>query len=299
MCLRLNRKCVPAHVTISLPHFRSSKDQEMAERLLGNNDDARRELAGVISNENRHYLFKEYVPALKSREPYDLQYNLDIVYIGIDPSGGGASSDYAISSIAFENDRWILLGIDRSSGADHNLIWQMLTNHVMKLREHSKTKQALFLFFIESNMSYIESNRLRELFETPRFQPTYVESRDKSKQMRAGIITSEESKIAMASDLKQVLSDGKLSYWRDMITQLDSKDQAKAELESQLIAYRRDARPSPDPARTRPIVTYSGKGAGNARDDQCMALQITLNEARKKRESAEFRDLCRQRHLRY
>jgi hypothetical protein len=298
LCLRLGRTCVPAHVKISLPHFRSSADQEMAERLLGDNDDARRELSGIVGNTNRQYLFRDHLKLFKMLPEYTLQYPLDVLYVGVDPSGGGAASDYAICTMAHENDNWLLMGMDRTSGAEHHVIWNMLEQHLMKLRREPRTANALFMIFIESNMSYVESNRIAELFSQPRFAPVHIESRDKSKQMRAGVITTQESKILMAADLAKVMQHGKLVYWRDFHTQLETKDIAKREIEAQLDAYRRDARPSPDPARTAPIVTFSGKGGGNTRDDQCMALQITLHEARKKRENPEFIATCRSRHWR-
>lgn len=299
LCLKLNRKCVPAHVAISLPHFRSTADQDMAERLLGNNDDARRELAGVLSNSNRRYLFKDYVPALRALPEYVLQYALDVFFSSIDPGGGGAASDYAVGSLAHDNDNWVLLGMDRSAGADPNVIWNMIITHFLKLRANPKTARSLIVLFIEANMSYVEANRLRELLLQPRFAPVQVISRDSTKQDRAGIITTEESKRQMADDLEKTMKAERLVYWRDFVTQLSTQQEAKAEIETQLLAYRRDARPSKDPARTRPIITYSGKNGGNTRDDQCMALQIALNEGRKMRESHEFIDMCRAKHWRF
>ena len=47
------------------------------------------------------------------------------------------------------------------------------------------------------------------------------------------------------------------------------------------------------------FLSISGKNGGNTRDDQCMALQIALNEGRKMRESHEFIDMCRAKHWRF
>lgn len=291
-CLRLNRECT--HKNMTLPHFRSTANQEMAERLMGDADDAKRELAGVISNRTRDYCFRAFVDPFLRQSFYTLVHALDVVHIGIDPGGGGAASDYCMSSFGFEGGKFIALSIDRSNSSDHNEIWQMQREHLLRLRTHAMTRNAIFWVYFETNMGWIEAKRVQEMFSASEFGRVVFRSRDR--EGRPGVITTAPSKELMAKNLTQILSDGNLVRWRDFQTQI-APEKLWDEFAAQLRNYRREVKFSKEMSSVLPKVSYSGKHAG--RDDMAMVTQITLHEARATRLDEAFIQLCHTNHWRF
>lgn len=69
---------------------------------------------------NRVYLYgKKDMDSLAARRRYEFQYDLQLIEVGIDPSGGGSQSEYTIVSKCMENGNDIV---------SHNLTNSSRTN---------------------------------------------------------------------------------------------------------------------------------------------------------------------------
>lgn len=103
-------KCIDAginncpHALKRLPAWKSESRHDMVRAVFGQNQEAmKREAEGLVVS-SRVYLFgKKDVDALMKRPPYVFQYDVQLVEIGIDPSGGGAGSDFVIVAKVVEN----------------------------------------------------------------------------------------------------------------------------------------------------------------------------------------------------
>lgn len=63
-----------------------------------------RELRGVVASTKRFILTPEQIESFKNRARHVFDAGSpDVLFTAIDPSGGGASSDYTIVTIAFVN----------------------------------------------------------------------------------------------------------------------------------------------------------------------------------------------------
>ena len=107
-CLKEGKeKC--KHELKRLPNWKSESRHDIVRAVYGQNQEAmKREAEGLIVS-NRVYLFgKKDVDALAEREAYQFEYDVQLIEIGIDPSGGGANSDYTIVSKCVENGKDIV-----------------------------------------------------------------------------------------------------------------------------------------------------------------------------------------------
>lgn len=65
-----------------------------------------RETRGVIKSSKRFIVPQEMIESMKARPPHEFgEGKPDVLYTGIDPSGGGAGSDYVIVCVG-EREKW-------------------------------------------------------------------------------------------------------------------------------------------------------------------------------------------------
>jgi hypothetical protein len=86
-----------------------SENQDKVAAILASDANlADRETRGVVTS-NRIYLFdKSWINALYARPLYEFGLTPSLVWIAIDPSGGGNQSDFAMTSIAYDSCRHIV-----------------------------------------------------------------------------------------------------------------------------------------------------------------------------------------------
>lgn len=295
-CTLRGINCPPSHKIRRLPAWKTAERQEKTEAIMANRpDQANRELLGMVTS-SRQYLFKKFTAQLFERNPYIFEHTANVVHIGIDPSGGGTSSDYAIVSLAHEEQQWVITGIDHSSSFHHNEVMQMLADHVLGLRQLSQYKDALFVFYIEANMSFLSVSHLCNFFNQPQFGLVKIVSRDPKNMGRPGVWTGPQEKEIFARDLEQVMSDGKLSFADQMVS--DNPEHNKVKLLAQLNFFSRIVIPPNDPSQHENRIVYSGKGVGR-RDDLCLALMLALTHGKMTLFDQQFVEECHRNGWRY
>jgi len=70
---------------------------------------ADRETRGVVKSSRRDLFEKAWIQALADRDPYVFVYKPNVVYLAIDPAGGGSMSDFAVCSLAYENTHHVVI----------------------------------------------------------------------------------------------------------------------------------------------------------------------------------------------
>jgi hypothetical protein len=101
-------KCV--HQLKRLPNWKSEGRHDLVRAVYGqqNQEAMKREAEGMVVS-NRVYLFgKKDMNAFEKRELYNFEYDVQIIDVAMDPSGGGAQSDWTIVSKCIENGKQIV-----------------------------------------------------------------------------------------------------------------------------------------------------------------------------------------------
>lgn len=89
-----------SHKLASLPPWKSADRQRMLQTIMGNDTATfAREALGLVASSD-HFIFKPFVQRLSRNLPFALVQNVGVVYLAIDPSGGGTGSEYALVGTA-------------------------------------------------------------------------------------------------------------------------------------------------------------------------------------------------------
>jgi hypothetical protein len=190
--------------------------------------------------------------------------------------------------------------MDSCSSSRIEVVDEMISNHFVAYRSHPRYKNSWPQTFIESQMSYLEADRVaRKIIMQPRFQPVAVESRDPKGLDRFGVPTGKHEKILYCDRLYQALVNDKLHFAPDLICPHSSKqrfgpdvDALKENLRKQLGNFRKEIEVPNNPETGTYRVHYTGK-AGGLKDDLVMALGMLLYWAQLKQSTdKEFRRIC-------
>ena len=287
------------HKLYKLPFWKPIARAELTSAILASMPElnARENLGQVVSS--REYMCKPFMKAFRERPSYRLAHDATVVHIGIDPSGGGTSSDYAICSTVHDNGNYVIVGVETSSSHHQNDILDMLDNHLLALRRIPQYASAVFWFYIEANMSFLTVDDLRNHFLShPEFGQLRVAREDGKAQGKWGVWTGEKEKEMYAKRLQKTMSEGKLHYAENFVSASRPAAESKAQLERQVANLRKEAKPCLEPGFDRVKFTYTGKSQGE-RDDGSMALQIALYNMEKQRNNPQFITSCMQQGLRY
>jgi hypothetical protein len=107
-CRMFGRPASCRHNQHSLPAWKSNERLEMLKDIMPDPDLFARENMGVMASGKLYFFDKGSIDALFSRPPKYLERSPDIIYVAIDPSGGGIMSDYAMVTAVCEGDNWIV-----------------------------------------------------------------------------------------------------------------------------------------------------------------------------------------------
>lgn len=291
-----------SHKVYRLPFWKPQVRQEKIDAIYKNNPELyAREILGQVVSNKEYMCTAPLMRPFKDKQPHKMVYPANVVHIGIDPSGGGTASDYAICSMVYDNGQFVIIGTDASSSFKHNDIMYMLDEHFRRIRKFPQYKDAIFYVYVEANMSFISVDGLNNHFQDHRreFGDVKTVSLDPKNLGRYGVWTGEKEKEAYALNLRKILSDGKLSYADNFISVVRQEQAAKDLLEEQMRQLRKQALESKlEPGFDKVKYTYTGKSHG-VRDDACMALQIVAYNCVQMRQNPAFVLECAARGLRY
>jgi hypothetical protein len=108
-CRRAGRQTRCVHNLHQLPPWRGSRRQQLVEKIMSSDPELfMRENLGIVASTNVFLFEKEWIRWCFAAAPCRFERHPDVVYVAIDPSGGGSQSDYAICSAAFERGTCIV-----------------------------------------------------------------------------------------------------------------------------------------------------------------------------------------------
>lgn len=284
-CIQAGAGATCVHRQQLIPPWKSNRRQKRLRQMTADPHLFMRENMGMITNSTQFMYSAALVNQLRQAPRFRVTRPNDVLYLAIDPSGGGTRSDYAMCSLFVENAHHVIAGLDHSGSANPADVNNMIYTHVMSLRRHPQFAASTFVIIIEANMSWIETHRVAQLCDRPELQPVMIESRDPSGQGRIGVITDEANKVAYVQNLRFLMQDKQLSYNTDLVgTDIDASTH---ELESQLRQFKRAIKVPTLPEHARYTVNYSGKGHAK-KDDLALALMIGCYWSLIIRQSPEF-----------
>jgi hypothetical protein len=109
------RQC--KHRSREMPAWRSRDRQERIGAMVTGSGAAERELLGLVAGSGYSFIFRQWVRELRERPRVtDWPRPPGVLYLAIDPSGGGALSDYALVTTTFQ-ERRVTVGAARRSGS--------------------------------------------------------------------------------------------------------------------------------------------------------------------------------------
>jgi len=193
-----------------------------------------------------------------------------VLFMGIDPSGGGDSST-SIVTLSLMANTIVVVCVDEQPIKGVAELEKMLVAHVERLRQSDAYPTHWIAGFFESNLGQ-ESAHLEAILQRHRYKRVWC----MHEKERTGVLTTAARKELYADRLKYFLSQNCIG-WREGGVLTGSSKKGEAErirlvMKEQLSNYRRVTMEAA-PGRVAKWH-YSGKLAGSRQDDACLTLQL-------------------------
>lgn len=224
-----------------------------------------------------HYVFnRDWVRTLQAAPLYRWPRPPDLLFMAIDPSGGGTQSDYALATVGIRDGCYVVAGLDHSPSADSLVVRDMIHRHLLGLRDARSPYRDSHLFvFVEANMSWLHADEVRQMLESDsRYGPLRIESSDRSGRQRPGVITTENNKQGFVHCLRHPLMLGHLRHAEYAVSQ--DIQAARTVLHDQIRHFRRNVKEAANPEYGQAArVAYTGK-THTRKDDLVLALMMAM-----------------------
>ena len=279
---KVGEKC--QHLSHLQPSWISSKGVDDVRAMMkGMSKTFMQENMGMHISSMHRYFKATLVERVFESEPVAFCRPPRTVYIGIDPSGGG-NSNYAIAStargcvdVSSPAHETVIVGLDHTDSADPDTIDNMIVQHIYTLRKHPTYRDALFVVFVEANMSNVQANRVRKLVSMSELGPIIVPGYNSKGEECPGVYTTSTNKEAYIFALLNLLQEKQLSVAKDFVsvTSVASLDDIKMDLSGQMRYFRRIEKQNKNPEFIANKVVMTGKSSHH-KDDLLMALMFSI-----------------------
>jgi hypothetical protein len=266
--------------------------QALVQSVLSNNLAlANREIRGVVERSSRNLFERTWIAELGRRAPHDFQYQPNVLWMAIDPAGGGNCSDFAMATIGFEHARHIVVGLDSTSNIKHNGVVAMIEGHLQRLRAISKYKESVIMVSIERNYGGgFVVDTVKKIVCQPQFMPIELMSYDKSHSDKEGVWLDQPVKEAMSGMLQRSVADGVLCFALHFVTTRKTAVEAQNEMREQMANYREELLRPKDVAVGITKRVLTGKTGSGKKDDLLIVVMLALYFANMKRIEPTFRE---------
>ena len=194
----------------ALPSWKSAARGELVKQLMENDKSMfMREQMGVVTSSDTHAFD---IPSVEKAFAPENRVSIDdciiqdgMLYVSIDPSGGGVS-DTAITSgfVDMTTKAFVIMSADYEHIENDQQLENFLRAHLERIRCSPRFASATFVFIIERNYGgSIMASRIANIVGM--FMPMKIVSGDTTSSKRVGCITSEEVKSRARIDLNRLL----------------------------------------------------------------------------------------------
>jgi len=270
-CLDAQKTECP-HLAQNLPQWKSSARAELVKDLMANDTQMfLREAAGIITNRDApaferadvEWVFANPVSVFQV-VPQD-----QMVWIVVDPSGGGFSYTSAVATVLDTNTKeLIIVGASAEMVSNDMHLERFLRKFAENLRAKSTFSTCTFVIIVESNYGgHVLASRIVNIFIP--FPPAKYVTADTTQARRPGVTTTETVKERSRVDLGRLMRLQHLRIVRE-IDLTSTHTGAMAELRKQMLAMRFQI----DESKANNKVKLSGKSK-TQQDDLCIALMLS------------------------
>ena len=206
-----------------------------------------------------------------NRTPYELTSTPNYIFMALDPNGGG-TSQMALVSIVFEQEKLIVVGLDTAPTDKHEQIAQLLQQHVRALRGQPNLSSAYIIFIPENNLGQ-EAEHARYILKDERKLYTVHEKR------KAGVCTTHARKELYALNVLNYINSSNLHMAKSIVCANPMMDantrmsSTKKEFVKQMVQFRKIILPSKQPFNNAKFI-FTGKSKKGMQDDLVMTLMI-------------------------
>lgn len=107
-CMDAQKSDCP-HKLRLLPRWKPVERQKKVEAILANDKAmSLRETHGMSIGSAQYCFEKVFIKKLRERKLYQFKQRVNVLHMAIDPSGGGKGSDYAVCTMAVENQQHVV-----------------------------------------------------------------------------------------------------------------------------------------------------------------------------------------------
>jgi len=237
--------------------WKSADKMELIQKLYAmRKGDYEREMLGVRTTESNSVFHGGWITAFLDNR-HTLTTDVQRIYIGIDPNGGGASQMCAIA-VALVRGVFVIVDIFNATAQNADDVRDAVIDTIDKIREHPRCKNANIILLPENNLGH-EASHIEYHVRGMRRVHTFSE-----KPGTVGVCTTHKRKAMYVQNLQAVLSLGQLA----MVPSIGDQTE---DIGTQLRQFARQFTKTGS-------CTYSGKDSGN--DDAVMALMIAIHWAK-------------------
>ena len=285
------------------PPWKPKGDMARARVLMMNNSKAaERELMGEITSSNLYAFSREHISYWMERPRYLFDQKPHVLFLCIDPAGGGTQSDMALCVIAYNLDEdMVVVGMDSVPIESDKTEEEFLVRYLRNLYSTPLYAGAALVVMVERNMAVTISTRLFSIAQRyvegelglkcvqlragpnregqgsvsscgrggGSYGSSFLESSaGEPTKMQPGFWTSNSNKHEYVRLLQNYLDNKRLRLSDTFVT---TKPGVVEECAKQLQEYRREIKQTNSSGIIH--VSYTGKSAGQ-KDDLCMTLQM-------------------------
>lgn len=314
ICVAEGRDTCP-HIEVEKAPWKSGGKRDIVEALYGANTTlAKRELQGDVTDDLHAAYASRMVqatfdaPRITLKDTMGGKTSPNVIYIAIDPSGGGASKFSMVSLSLYQLGTrlgdiiqsaakrpkllppdgtantgrehqapvgFLVHGMENEPIQNRDHIWTTVLGHIRNLRKKHAPSDSLICVGVENNLGN-ESSHISHMLKGEENLICLAEG----KNGKSGFCTTNQRKHEYFSLLEMAMAEGCLQFVEDLVC--DDPVACMIELQHQITSFKRVAA-TQNSAFTDRKVTFSGKvdGTGNMAshrlcDDLVLSLQMAM-----------------------
>lgn len=259
------------------------------------------EISGIVRSSHKTAFNPALITkAFKHNKPITIDQLSDeprIIYVMIDPTGGGAS-DLALISGIFDRGTFCLTGAESINGQHSSQCYPQLAEHLRRLREIPKFNNTFIVIWVESNSLWLATDIISYLHgqNIPRLKFPGKDDIDTSQTLllgsekkQFGVFTTHEIKQNMYVLFREYLQHDRFRILSKFVTvhhpNPDDPTRSAAEctllmMHDQLLHYYIQVTDPTNPATQAAKIVFSGKQqGGKGKDDLASGPQLLIYHA--------------------
>ena len=201
------------HTAHRLPVWKSEHRQALTEHIMkGNEARMHRELHGRVGS-RKQFVFKKHTSKMNKLAPYRWQRKPNVLHLGIDPSGGGAS-EYAYCLVGHEDGNDVIVAYYSIDTSDENDINSLFMALFKRLRISPIYSDCLVMVYVEAKTDHFIPNSLQRLFfsHLDIFGHVEFQMLKNKNKIEPGVLTLHDDKERYVDYVRHQMSNGHLLF---------------------------------------------------------------------------------------